>query len=533
MKRPVPRASTTTPVKCFSLMDRCALKNLKYCYCLALVSIFILLISRTTSLAHEDIPAGSLQGTIGKVEFPISCGPTSQSKFNHGVALLHNMMYAQANEEFTSIAGRDPDCAMAYWGISMSYLHPLWAKPSEEDLTKGLAAIKMARALNAPTKRERAYIEATEAFYNDWKTVDHAARIKAWETAQKRVHKTFPEDIDAAALYSLSHLATAPKDDKTYSHQKKAGALMEELLSRAPEHPGLYHYTIHSYDNPMLASRAVKVARTYNKLAPDVPHALHMPTHIFVRLGLWPEVIDWNIRSAAVAREQSIEGKSSLHYIHAMDYLIYAYLQQGQDKLAKDALKKINRVKDYQDSFASAYGIAAAQARYPLEQKEWIDAAKLEVRTHATFPWDKYPWHESIIYFARGLGSARSGNISSAKKAIETLNAFYKLTIDTGNDYWAVLVDSQRNTVAAWIALAEGNKKEALKTMRKAANLEDSVDKHPVTPGAVLPAQELLGDMLIILERPAEALKAYETTLRTSPNRLNSLYGAGSAAELA
>jgi tetratricopeptide (TPR) repeat protein len=308
---------------------------------------------------------------------------------------------------------------------------------------------------------------------------------------------------------------------------------MEKLLARAPEHPGLHHYTIHAYDNPMLASRAADVARAYYKLAPDVPHSLHMPTHIFVRLGLWPDVIDWNVRSATAAKRQSVGGATSLHYPHAMDYLMYAYLQQGLDKMAEDALNKINSVEKYEDSFASAYGIAAAQARYPLERRQWNDAAALGVRTHSSFPWDKYPWYESITYFARGIGAARSGDIQAARKTIETLDTFYKSSVDAGKDYWAVLVDAQRKTVAAWIGLAEGNKDRALETMREAADLEDSVDKHPVTPGAVLPARELLGDMLVLLGKPAEAVEAYEATLRISPNRFNSLYGAGHAAELA
>jgi tetratricopeptide (TPR) repeat protein len=470
---------------------------------------------------------------LGRVDFPISCSSTAQTKFERGLALLHNMMYAQAEKEFASVAELDPDCAMAYWGVAMTHLRPLWRVSREDELKKGSAAVKKARALNPPTERERAYIASLEAFYKDWKTVDHLRRIAAWEAAMEKVHEAYPEDIDARAFYSLAHMATAPKGDKTFAHQKKAGALMEGLLARAPEHPGLHHYTIHAYDNPVLASRAVDVARAYFKLAPDVPHALHMPTHIFVRLGLWPDVIDWNVRSAAAAKRQSVVGATSLHYPHAMDYLMYAYLQQGQDKMAEDVLHEINSVENYEDSFASAYGIAATQARYPLERRQWTDAAALEVRTHSSFPWDKYPWYESITYFARGLGAARSGDIQAARKAIETLDTFYKSSVDANKDYWAVLVDAQRKTVAAWVALAEGNKDQALKTMQEAAVLEDSVDKHPVTPGAVLPARELLGDMLVLLGKPAEAIEAYEVTLGISPNRFNSLYGAGHAAELA
>jgi tetratricopeptide (TPR) repeat protein len=257
-----------------------------------------------------------------------------------------------------------------------------------------------------------------------------------------------------------------------------------------------------------------------------------MPSHIFVRLGLWQNTIDWNERSAAAAEKQSESGALSLHYIHAMDYLMYAYLQRAQDRMAQDVLSRINGVEKYQDSFASAYGIAAAQARYPLERREWGEAAILPLRTHSTFPWDKYPWYESITYFARGLGAARSGDTVAASNALEKLNTLYKRSVKTGQKYWAVHVDVQRKTVNAWIAFSEVKKDTALRLMRQAADLEDSVDKHPVTPGAVLPARELLGDMFLLLGMYNEALDAYEASLKISPNRFNSLYGAGHAAEL-
>lgn len=498
----------------------------------ALVTTCALLSCVDVGIAQQENSMKFTLDALGKVDFPLSCSSQVQRRFERGLALLHHMMYEQARKEFEAVAELDPRCAMAYWGIAITLFHPLWAKPSEEELKKGWAAVKQAKALNAPTEREHAYVTAVEAFYRGWETVDHPTRLIAWEKAQEKVHKTNPDDIDAAAFYALAHLATTPKGDKAFTHQKKAGALLEELLTKAPEHPGVSHYIIHAYDNPMLASRALEVARGYAKIAPDVPHALHMPSHIFVRLGIWPEAIDWNERSAAAARRQSIGGVISIHYIHALDYLMYAYLQQCQDKMAQDVLQKVNAVENYQDSFASAYGIAAAQARYPLERAQWADAAALKVRTHSSFPWDKYPWFESITYFARGLGAARSRNVDAAEKALETLNMLYERSVNAGQDYWAVHLDAQRKTVAAWIAFSEGKKDHALKLMRKAADLEDSVDKHPVTPGAVLPARELLGDMLVLLEKPVEAIKVYEASLQISPNRLNSLYGAGRAAEL-
>ncbi len=498
---------------------------------LFIISLFIL--PGDFGLTLDQPLSGAVEQPVGKVDFQITCSPDAQSRFNRSLALLHHMMYRQAKKEFKAVAGLDPDCAMAYWGVAMTLFHPLWAPPTEDELRRGSEAVKKAESLRPATKRERDYIAAVKAFYDDWKNKAHPRRIAAWEKAQEIVHKDYPGDIDAGALYALAHLATAPKADKNFTHQKESGELLERLRVKAPEHPGLFHYAIHAYDNPKFASRAMEVAREYHKLAPNVPHAQHMPSHIFVRMGMWSNTIEWNTRSAAAAEEQSEGGVLSLHYIHAMDYLMYAYLQRGQDKMALNTLETINRVEKYQDSFASAYGIAAAQARYPLELRRWEEAARLSLRTHSTFPWDKYPWHEAITYFARGLGSARSGDTSAALKAMEKISTLYELSLTAGEDYWAVLVKAQQKTVDAWIAFSKGQKDRALKVMHEAADLEDSVDKHPVTPGAVLPARELLGDMLMLSGKPNQAIDAYEATLRISPNRFNSLYGAGKAAESA
>jgi tetratricopeptide (TPR) repeat protein len=475
----------------------------------------------------------SVKGELGIVDFSISCSTKVQNQFNQSVALLHNMMYAQAENEFKAVAELDPNCAMAYWGIAMTLFHPLWAPPSNKELQQGLDAVHKAISLKSSTEREQGYIKAAEAFYKDWDSVDHSTRISNWEKNQKKVFDSYPEDIDAGAFYALAHIATAPKGDKTFTHQKEAGALLENLRIKAPMHPGLFHYTIHAYDNPMLANRAMEVARAYDKIAPNAPHAQHMPSHIFVRMGLWTLSAEWNERSAEAARKQSKPGELSLHYIHAMDYLIYAYLQLAQDQKALVTLKTINSVEKYQDSFASAYGIAAAQARYSLELREWEKAANLELRTHSTFPWNKYPGFEAITYFARGLGAGRSNDLIKARASIRELDRLYEFTKKSGQDYWAVLVDSQRNTVAAWVAYSEGMTDNALQLMRKAADIEDSVDKHPVTPGAILPARELLGDMLLLVGKYEEAIEAYEASLLISPNRFNSLYGAGYAAESA
>lgn len=492
----------------------------------------VLLLSVNFTFAESESDSKTAQGSLGVVEFETSCSAAVADDFNRGVALLHHMMYKQAEQVFTEISEKDPDCAMAYWGLAMTQVHPLWAPPSQEELARGLFAVKTAKSKNPETEREQAYIAALNGFYDGYQTKDHPTRIAIWEEGQKNVMEANPEDVDAVAFYALSHLATAPKADKTFAHQKHSGALLEEVYVTAPEHPGVFHYTIHAYDNPVLAERAVPVARGYDKLAPDVPHALHMPSHIFVRLGMWPEVIDWNTRSADAAKRQSPPDAISLHYAHAADYLIYSYLQKGQDKKAMKVLTELNEIANYQDSFASAYGVAGAQARYPLERMQWADAAALETRTHKDFKWDKYPQYEAITYFGRGIGAARSGNIEVAQEALEKLNALYEATVKSGDKYWPVIVDADRQSVAAWIEYAKGDKNKALAMMEKAADTEDSVDKHPVTPGAILPARDLLGDMLIDMDKPAMALVAYEKSLQISPNRFYSLYGAGYAAEL-
>ncbi len=483
---------------------------------------------------HEDAPITVGTDALGKVNFPISGSEAAQQHFEKGLALLHHMMYVQAEKEFSALADMEPGCAMAYWGIAMTQFHPLWpGQPGEAELKQGWEAIQKAKSLNPPTEREQTYIAAVEAFYKDWQTIGHKERIAAWEAVQEKIYRQYPDDTDAAAFYALSHLATAPKADQEFIHQKEAGAILDKLFEKEPEHPGVLHYTIHAYDNPVLANRAVAAARAYDKIAPDVPHALHMPTHIFVRLGIWPDAISWNIRSAKAALKYPSHGSISHHYPHALDYLIYGYLQMAADKEAENVLKQILADDNYQKTFISAYALAAIPARYTLERQQWAAAAALEVRSPAAFPWEKFPGVETITHFARGLGAARSGNISAAQKSKERIDVLHQHIVEADQQYWAVLADAQRKTISAWIAFAEDKKDEALRIMREAADIEDSVDKHPVTPGAVLPARELLGEMLLLLNKPGEALAAYEASLKISSNRFNSLYGAAQAAERA
>ncbi len=485
------------------------------------------------NVQNHVIRADETHNDLGQVDFTVSCNYEAQNKFNRGLALLHHMMYKQAEQEFEEVARIDPKCAMTYWGIAMTLFHPLWpGEPTKEDLEKGWKAIQKAEALKPYTMREKALIDAAAAFYKDWESLEHKKRISLWEAAQKEVFEAYPDDPEATVFYALAHLATAPKSDKTFTHQKEAGKILESLHAKLPGHPAGFHYLIHAYDNPALAHLAVDAAHGYDKIAPDVPHALHMPSHIFTRLGHWSDSIGWNERSAEAAWRQPVNGATSMHYVHAIDYLMYAYLQKAQDKKAKELLERVNVTKNYQESFATTYAIAAAHARYTLERRKWSEAAALSLHVSNLSSLQKYPGIESIVYFTRGLGAARINDLNSAQREIEKLDDIYNRLIEKNLGYWAVLTNAQRKTVSAWIAFSEGDKRKALMIMQEAADLEESVDKHPVTPGSVLPARELLGDMLVLLNKPEEALKEYEISLKYSPNRLNSLYGAGRAAEL-
>lgn len=471
-------------------------------------------------------------GDLGKVEFAISCEPHVQKDMNRALALLHHMMYAQAQQLFDALASQHPNCAMLHWGKAMALFHPLWPViPSDEKLAKGAAALEKAHTIDAITQREKDFIHAVKAFYDNWQTSSYSDRITAWETAQKKLHGDYPDDVDAAAFYALSHLATAAKDDQSFTHQKQAGELLEKLFEKSPSHPGVIHYTIHAYDNPLLASRAVKAARAYDKIAPDVPHALHMPTHIFVRLGMWNDANSWNYRSGQSALKYPAGEYISHHYPHALDYLVYGYLQTAENDRAEKVLADINERNGYQPSFVSGYALAAIPARQRLELRQWDQAATLAVQTPKDFPWQKFPELEAITYFARGLGAARLHNTSGAEGAIKQLDQLHQRTVESGKAYWAVLVEAQRETVKAWLLFAKGKRPQALALMAKAADLEDSVDKHPVTPGAILPARELLGDMLMLAGDYKKAADAYATALSIGPNRFNSLYGAAKAAQ--
>ncbi|HKP37968.1 MAG TPA: hypothetical protein VJT71_14010 [Pyrinomonadaceae bacterium] len=466
---------------------------------------------------------------LGSVNFTVSCNKVAQEKFNRAVALLHSFWYDAAEKGFVDVTKADPKCGMGYWGMAMSWYHPVWQPPTTMEMQNGSAAATKAAMTGARTQREKDYIAAIETFYKDADKLDHRTRSIAYEKAMEQLQLRYPQDREAGVFYSLALLGTALPTDKTYANQKKAAVILNRVLAAEPNHPGVAHYIIHSFDYPALASLALPAARSYSKIAPDSPHALHMPSHIFIRLGLWPESIESNLASSAAARKHS----SVKDDIHAIDYLAYAYLQTAQDGKAKELADAVNGMEKFDAHiFQAAYALAAVPARYTLERRRWAEAAALKVPV-ATFPWNKFTYAEAIVYFARSLGAARSGDTAAAGKDVERLTAIQKSLAEAKENYWATQVEIQRRAAAAWLAHAEGKREEALQLMRSAADLEDSTDKHPVTPGAIVPARELLAELLLELREPQQALKEFEASLLVTPYRFTGLFGAAKAAELA
>jgi tetratricopeptide (TPR) repeat protein len=474
---------------------------------------------------------------LGKVHFPISCGAAAQKKFDAGLAMLHSFWYGKSDKAFAELAAAEPGCAMAHWGVAMSRFHQIWGAPPPEDLKAGIAALTAARAAGARTERERDYIEALGAYYDDSDSLDHVTRFLRFEKAMAALAAKYPKDREASIFYALTldGVAIALPPDKSYPRQKKAGEILEPIFREMPEHPGIAHYIIHSYDYPALAKRAVDAARRYSKIAPDSPHALHMPSHIFTRLGLWEDSISSNLASAEAARrdlQKTMPGASSFDELHAMDYLAYAYLQTGRDAEARRILDGVSRAEKFdKQELAAAYALTAIPARLALERRDWKAAASLELKP-AEFAWEKFPWARSVVLFARAVGFARSGDATSARGEIGRLETLRDSLKAAGQGYWTDQIEIVRREAAGWAARAEGKNDEALATMRSAAALEDTVDKHPVTPGPIVPAREQLGDLLLELQKPADALAEYRADLASSPNRLNGLYGAARAARL-
>lgn len=470
---------------------------------------------------------------LGTVHFVTSCASSAQPQFDRAVALLHSFEFASAINACNLTLKADPACGIALWGIALSH----WGNPfaagikPDTQLRQGREALERAKTIRVGTDRERAYLEAVSKLYGDFEHVDQRARLQRYRDAMAALAARYREDDEATIFYALSIAQSAEPTDKTYASQLKAGAMLEQLFAAHPDHPGLAHYIIHSYDVPPLASRALDAARRYAKIAPTAPHALHMPSHTFTRVGSWQESIDTNILAAAAARRDHATGEE----LHTTDYQMYAYLQTAQDAAAKqllDALPEIASRFD-QDAIGSAapasagvFALAAIPARWALERRAWAEAASLQPRA------TRFPYAEAMTYYARAIGAAHTGDTSTAQSAIDALQQIGDQLLRAHEDYWAEQVTIQRYGAHAWLTLAKGLKPAALSEMRMAADREDRTEKAAVTPGPIAPARELLGEMLLQANMPAQALKEFETTLAREPNRFRALYGAAQAADL-
>jgi hypothetical protein len=460
---------------------------------------------------------------LGTVHFPVTCAPEAQQAFDQAMKLQHSFWYQAARDAFSEVLQRDPECAMAHWGIAMTLLANPFSPPPANNLADGWAALEQARQAGTKSEREAGYIEALSAFYGDADTKDHRTRVLAYEQAMAQLHARYPDDSEAAIYYALALNVAALPTDKTYAKQLEAAEILEMEVVRQPDHPGVVHYLIHTYDYPPLAQRGLAAAERYADLAASAPHALHMPSHIFTRLGSWDRSIETNLRSAEVARAAKDMGGE----LHARDYMVYAYLQTGRDEAARQAIAEAQQ-------FASAdlpnpggpFALAAMPARFAMERNAWDEAANL-----VPLP-SKFAFADAMTHFARAVGLARSGKPEAAAADLEALQRLAD-ALRTSNAYWAEQVDIQHMAATAWVAHAEGRRDEALAMMRRVAEIEAGTDKHALTPGPLSPAREQLAEMLLAADRPADALKEFEAVQAIEPNRLRALAGAGLAAELA
>ncbi len=501
--------------------------------------LVLLILIGTLAAAQEDHSRhGHAVAGLGTVNFPTSCNASAQKLISRGAALLHSFGYEEARLAFNDAAKADPTCAMAHWGVARTWYHPIWAPPSSEELKQGTAALERALAAGAKTERERDYIQALAVFYKDWQTVDHATRAKAYEQALARVQQRHPTDDEAAIFHALQLIAIGYLDptDKTYAWQKKGSEILNQVLPRQQSHPGVAHYIIHSVDYPPTAELGLKAARAYAKIAPDSPHALHMPSHIFTRLGLWDDSIASNSISAksAIAQAQRLRGGGgAFDQLHAIDYLVYAYLQQAKDKKAQQVLAEMAAITRLDENqFAAAYAFAAAPARWALERHDWRAAAALEIKP-AWFPWNRFRNAEALVHYARAIGAARAGDAAAARRSAEEIAAIRKALPATRDYDWSGSIGAQWEAATALIAFAEGRKDEGLRLLRAAAEHEEAVDKHPVTPGVLLPVREILADLLLENGAAPDALKEYEAVLKIAPRRFNATAGAAQAADRA
>ena len=495
--------------------------------------------SQSPIFANIELNRGDLllcgDPNFGEVSFSLSCSYELRETFNLGLTLIHSFEYAEAEKAFVSILDQDPECLMAYWGTAMSILnHPLSFKQNPKSLKRGEELLKIAKKLTPNNEREKDYIDAVSIYFKDWQNLDTQTRKLNYESKMEELHVKYPDDVETAVFYSLSVLATADLNDKTYTKQKKSGKILEKLFEKYPNHPGIAHYIIHNYDSPELAHMALTTARKYAIIAPSSAHAQHMPSHIFTRLGLWNESIKSNIDSAdsAVCYAESVNPNANwVSEIHALDYLVYAYLQLGDNVKAQSEMDKMQEIKEVfpSDHFASAYALIAVPSRLAIENKNWELATQLEL-PKTKLDWDKAHWPKAMLHFSRALGYSNIGNSSAAENELKSLIILRDKLTKAKNTYESGQVTIQIEAVRGWIEHSKGNSKKAIEYMKLASNLESKTSKAAVTPGEIIPADELLADLYLALNKPKQALEAYKINLEGHPFRFNGIYGAAKAA---
>lgn len=468
------------------------------------------------------------------VTFPVSCAPAAQAEFSRAVILLHHMTYPQAREAFRTVAATDPRCAMAHWGIAMTLFQPLWpTRPGPDALSRGWAEVQKAKAHPAPSAREQLFIAATEAFFLDPASTDYWLRIRRWAEAMARLRATLPQDNEVAVFHALAILASAPADTLSRVSADRAATILVNVLARQPGHPGAMHYLIHANDVPGREREELEVTRTYESAAPSNPHALHMPTHIYTRLGDWDGVARGNLLASEAALHSPAGPNGDLvwdEFPHAIEYLVYAYLQQGADHAALGQLQRLRATPRLEPTFKTAFHLASTEVRYALERHAWTEAAQVSVREPSTLPWDRFPWPEAITWFGRGLGAARLGDLRAAEASSERLAELEVTAQDSGEVLFTRNIRILRLELNGWISHLHGRSDESLSLLREAIALEVATPKHAVTPGPTVPASELLGDLLMEQGRAVDALAAYQFALSLQPRRYNSLLGAARAA---
>jgi tetratricopeptide (TPR) repeat protein len=477
----------------------------------------------------------SAQEVLGKVDFRVSCSAPAQAEFNRAVALLHHMTYPRAREAFANVARIDPDCAMAHWGTAMTLFQPLWpTRPGPQELQRGWQAAQAALSSRALTERERFLAGAVAAFFQNPESSDYWQRIRRWEVAMADAHRAYPRDHEVIAFYALSHLAAAASDDKSVSeHAERAADLLAAVYAENPEHPGAMHYLVHASDVSGRERASLDVTQKYENAAPKNPHALHMPTHIYTRLGEWNGVVRGNLLAAdaALANPAGDQGQFIWdEFPHAIEYVVYAYLQQGADDLAEAQLDRLHNTAALEPTFKTAFHLASTRARYALERKNWPEGMSLVPREPRTLDWDRFTWPEAITWFAKGLGAARLNRVADARAALQVLADLQSKATNAGEELFARNIQILVLELNAWIAHDEGDVAASQSFMREAAALELATPKHAVTPAPTLPAHELWGDLYLAQQQPEEALRAYRQSLELYPNRLNSVAGAAQAA---